>query len=314
MKNEGAFAVEWIAYHLSIGFDHIIVFTNDCDDGTVSICKLLEKEGLVTHIHNDFPEGQSPQQHALEIAITLEKVKQSDWTIHIDVDEFILVELGDGKISELTEFAADADAIALLWRAFGDMGYTRHNGGLVHERFLKCQENVELRSAFHKTLFRPASFDAWSPHMPKDPVFGESVRIVNSRGREMPKNNLFDGSSRLTDRRRFLSWDNACLHHYAVRSEDLYLMKNDRGDVNKTAYGEKYFLGSAYHRRYNLNQVYCSKILKHSDRFHATFEMLMAIDGIRDAVRSSEDWFVTRRSEFLTEEMRGRLTKVSNPS
>ena len=108
MKNEGAFAVEWIAYHLSIGFDHIIVFSNDCDDSTVSICKLLEKEGLVTHIHNDFPEGQSPQQHALEIAITHEKVKQSDWTIHIDVDEFILVELGDGKISELTKFAADA--------------------------------------------------------------------------------------------------------------------------------------------------------------------------------------------------------------
>ena len=34
MRNEALFLVEWVAHHLAVGFDRIIVFTNDCDDGT----------------------------------------------------------------------------------------------------------------------------------------------------------------------------------------------------------------------------------------------------------------------------------------
>ena len=37
MKNEGPFILEWAAYHLSIGFDRFLVYTNDCDDGTDAI-------------------------------------------------------------------------------------------------------------------------------------------------------------------------------------------------------------------------------------------------------------------------------------
>ena len=33
-KNEGAFLLEWIAYHKVIGFSNIVVLSNDCEDGS----------------------------------------------------------------------------------------------------------------------------------------------------------------------------------------------------------------------------------------------------------------------------------------
>ena len=33
-KNEGAFLLEWIAYHKSIGFTDIVILSNDCEDGS----------------------------------------------------------------------------------------------------------------------------------------------------------------------------------------------------------------------------------------------------------------------------------------
>ena len=47
MKNEGPFILEWVAHHKALGFDNIVVCTNDCEDPTVEILKYLEKMGLV---------------------------------------------------------------------------------------------------------------------------------------------------------------------------------------------------------------------------------------------------------------------------
>ena len=34
MRDEALFVVEWVAHHLAVGFDRIIVYTNACSDGT----------------------------------------------------------------------------------------------------------------------------------------------------------------------------------------------------------------------------------------------------------------------------------------
>ena len=69
-------------------------------------------------------------------------------------------------------------------------------------------------------------------------------------------------------------------------------------------------LGSPYHRRYDRSEVFCEKILAHSARFHAVFENLMALDGIKDAVRASEDWLTERRAAFLIAGRMEKLTKA----
>ena len=52
MKNEGPFILEWVAYHIAIGFDHFLVYTNDCEDGTDAIWQRLEQMGIATHRDN----------------------------------------------------------------------------------------------------------------------------------------------------------------------------------------------------------------------------------------------------------------------
>ena len=52
MKNEGPYILEWIAHHLSVGFGHFLVVTNDCEDGTDEILLALQRRGLVTHAIN----------------------------------------------------------------------------------------------------------------------------------------------------------------------------------------------------------------------------------------------------------------------
>jgi hypothetical protein len=48
MRNECIFALEWVAYHRVIGFDHVFVCTNDCDDGTDEMMDRLPRSALST--------------------------------------------------------------------------------------------------------------------------------------------------------------------------------------------------------------------------------------------------------------------------
>ena len=43
---KGPFILEWIAHHLAVGFEHFLVFTNDCDDGTVELLDALAAHGI----------------------------------------------------------------------------------------------------------------------------------------------------------------------------------------------------------------------------------------------------------------------------
>ena len=44
-KNEGAFLLEWIAYHKIIGFTDIVILSNDCEDGSDEMLDHLSKSG-----------------------------------------------------------------------------------------------------------------------------------------------------------------------------------------------------------------------------------------------------------------------------
>ena len=43
MKNEGPYIIDWVAHYKTLGFDHILVCTNDCTDPTVEILLRLQE-------------------------------------------------------------------------------------------------------------------------------------------------------------------------------------------------------------------------------------------------------------------------------
>ena len=65
MKNEAPYIIDWVAHYKALGFDDILVCTNDCTDQTVEILQRLQEMGLVTH-HPTIVRGRS-EEHTSEL-------------------------------------------------------------------------------------------------------------------------------------------------------------------------------------------------------------------------------------------------------
>ena len=57
LRNEAPFIVEWVAHMRAIGVTDLLVYTNDCDDGTDALLAVLAKHGILHHIIQDVPRG-----------------------------------------------------------------------------------------------------------------------------------------------------------------------------------------------------------------------------------------------------------------
>ncbi|ABD53753.1 glycosyltransferase family 2 protein [Jannaschia sp. CCS1] len=264
MRNEAIFLLEWIAYQLVIGFDLVAVVTNDCTDGTDRILdRLAEFDDRIIHIRNEIGEGESPQLAGMRHALNHPRIAEAEYLLHCDADEFLHVSRGAGRVDDLLAHTKGADCIALSWRPFGDAGIEKWPGGSVIAQCTMADAKLRLHTALHKCMFRPDRFGYAIDHMPKDPV-ADDITMVNARGDAIPAHDLFRASSsrfRNIDPGLY-SWDVACIHHYAIRAKDVFLMKNVRGD-GMAMPSEKYFVNSSFWRRYNRNQVEVPEAQQH---------------------------------------------------
>lgn len=308
MRNEALFLVEWLAHHLATGFDRIIVYTNDCDDGTDKILKILEQTKWIEHHDNPGPytNGGTIQRHALHQAFQLPHVRSAGWVLHIDADEYVNVTFGNRRIDDLTALFPHADAIALMWRYFGSAGKKTWSGGSVIESFTQCEAELpDLaagQEANFKTLFRPKRFRAMSIHSPKYPRRGVLPIVVNAVGVEMPVEKLktLVGSGYAVGHHQ-LTWDNALIHHHHVKSDDLHLLKYARGDANGRN-NAKRLIGSDFYKDADRNEAMSISLLGLRRRDRRWEERLRAVPGVVDAEEEAWRWF---RSNFQTEMERG---------
>jgi len=299
MRNEGPFLLEWVAYQRAIGFGDVIVITNDCTDGSDQMLDRLAQLGIVTHIKNTVLLGEAPQISGMRLAMAHPTVRSADWVLHIDADEFLNIQSGSRMIEELLEPNDFADLIALLWRAFGNSGMFYWRGGRVMSSFVKTQRRPRQANAGHKSFFRPSKFGRCIDHMPKDPV-SENAICVNAKGDVISNKAIYQpNQSRFRVADDHLTWENACINHYAIRSTDTFLMKNDRGDgmANRR---NKYFLNSHFFNRQNKNEVFEYGILELLPRVSRELNMMMQDDEIRRLDLNALECFLARRDEVLT--------------
>ena len=255
MKNEGPFILEWLAYHRVIGVTNFLVYTNDCTDGTDSFLDLLQEKGLVEHRDNPFRQsGMKPQHAALHAADDEPIMRQSDWQICMDVDEFINVHVGEGRLSDLFEAVGDANMISLTWRLFGNSDVHTFSDQPLISEFTRCAAQMTRKphqAWGFKTLFRNLGiFKKLGVHRPKglNPQLWEEIKWVNGSGKPMPKAN-FRNAWRST--KATVGYELVSLNHYAVRSAESFLVKRDRGRVNHVDRDQ----GLAYWFRMNHNLV-----------------------------------------------------------
>ena len=308
LKNEGQFLLEWVAHHRGAGFDKVFLITNDCTDGTDAMADRLQQLGEAIHLHNRITPGEAPQVAGIRQLLAHPRLLDVAWLLHCDADEFLNVTAGGGKVGDLLAVVGtDCDAIAIQWRVFGSDGVKDYVPCLVTERYVTRSARATPNQRWHKTLFRPEKFRAGRDHMPKDPVTRD-IRLCNTAGLAMSPLSLFKlRHSRYADCDDAWTWDTACLHHYATRAEDLFLMKNVRGD-GMGALTSKYFLDRWAWRAWNTAGVRDTSMHRH---LPATQERLTAYrtDPVLAALDArAQDWFRTMKATHLTPENRARWT------
>ncbi len=249
MKDEGPYVLEWVAHHLAVGFTDLLVYTNDCSDGTDEMLKRLEALGLAWHRENRIPEGLRPQPSALNHGQVEPLVAESDWLIVFDADEFLSIRYGDGTLDDLIGAvkAQGANGIVITWRIFGSGGVHHWSRDPVTEQYLMAAPPMWNKGWGVKTLFQ-FDPDHWKLgiHRPKiknrwlDTDWPDTVKWLNGSGRPMEDYFRFRGWRSIV---RTVGYDWVQMNHYAVKSIDSYAIRKFRGNVNfkKDKYNTDYW-------------------------------------------------------------------------
>ncbi len=308
MRDEALFVVEWVAHHLTLGFDRIIVFTNDCRDGTARLLEAISAHLPVEHYDNPGPyEAGTIQKQALQKAFELPQVRDADWVMHIDADEYLNVEVGNRRIDDLLALHPSSDVIAIMWRHFGSAGLKTWEGGSVLETFTRCEAQLPDPEAggftAFKSIFRPQRFKMISVHSPKLPVGDLPVVAVNTIGTNLdPHPMLHIRGSGFRATKDNVTWENASLHHHHVKSDDLHLLKFARGDADGRK-NRKRRIGSEFYNLSNRNDVECTTILAYRPSAREIEAKLRADPEITDIEGNAFDWFRRKfQSRVLSEQ------------
>lgn len=240
VKNEGPFLLEWIAYNRLIGVTDFLFYSNDCTDATDRLLDRLADHGVLRHLPNP-AEGRNYQMEALKDARRQEVVRAADWLWIADVDEFLNIRTGDGTIPALVAACGTPQAISVHFQFFGNDGVERYEDRPVIAQFARshnpdiwCGETaIEVKSLIRQD-FPLQYYGAHRPFIRKSTPPDRMPRWTDGAGRPVPDTFLTAATERRI--RKFPARGArrlATLNHYALRSLDSYLVKNDRGDVNR---------------------------------------------------------------------------------
>lgn len=297
MKNEAPYILEWVAYHRAVGFDNFLIYTNDCTDGTDAVLGRLQEMGILQHRNNDNWKGNSPQQHALNQALKEPLIRDADWIAHIDVDEFVNIRTGNGRLEDFFAAAPDATNVAMTWRLFGHNGVTALSEAPVIGQFDHCAPSFcpKPHTAWgFKTMFRNiGAYEKLSCHRPNklNDARAEGVKWVNGAGRDMTRDALRNGwrSSKSN-----IGYDLLQLNHYALRSAASFLVKRQRGralHVDRS-------IGINYWIRMDWNDHRDVSIQRNLPRLRAEMDRLLADEQLRTDHQAGLAWHRAKAEEL----------------
>ncbi len=270
MKNEGAFLLEWVAHHKAIGFDRIVICTNDCADVTRTMALRLEEMGLVRHHATKAWAATSIQRSALKQVRRYAEVTEADWLYVCDADEFLVIKIGDGSVQALAAAASEGvEAIPVPWRVFGPDGQRAYREGRITQQFLRARaapHPMLIAPVYPKSLFRGLeNLHRIGVHQPVPrPDLGRDLK-TEAPGGQAPvrqRHPMFVQADY-----RF-----AQVNHYCLRSRDSFLVKRERGRVNHVGQG----MDMEYWERFDVAEVPCDAIRRYDTAVEGWMAQLTA--------------------------------------
>lgn len=232
-KNEGPYFKEWIEWHLKMGVQKFFIYDNESTDETSEILKPYIDAGIVEYHY--FP-GYRKQLAAYDDCIARHRF-DSRWIAFIDLDEFI-VPMKHTNIPEFLKNFEDRPVVEINWLVYGSSGAKEKQPGGMMERFKKHSKPDHILNRHVKSIVDPRRvFCMIGCH--------EAARIsgngADSHGNPITRN----------FRDRVPQQDVIRINHYAVRSFEEFLEKQNRGRAS----GKKKTVSREYFDEYDLNDI-----------------------------------------------------------
>lgn len=291
VKDEGPYLLEFIAHHRVLGFDRHHFASNDCSDGTDLLLDALSEQGIITHTPNPLEPGDEPQATAYRRIRAAQGIDQADWIMVLDVDEFLQVGIGQGRVEDLTALAGpEVDIISLNALSFGTTNDIHWRPGLVTEQFTRRLPSSHRRNGPIKSLSRGGRFRNLHNHNPVDFTGKGPLRVLFGSGEtlQLPE------TTRLVRQLRNIlpteaSHRIAYYNHYPIKSLEAYCLRQKRGrgavpaGQGEPRYDLKYWeiFAGADHEDHGISMRYGAALRAEIDR-------LMALPGIAAAQTEAE--------------------------
>lgn len=138
-RNRNPWIIEWLAFHLLVGFNQFYLYAHKCTDGmTETLVRLAQHYPIVIHpLEMDELPQLIAYQHAIE-----RYSPDVDWMAFIDGDEFLFSpqhrQMGDA----LAQYASlPLSALAVYWICYGSNGHIEEPDGLIMENYPRHSYN-----------------------------------------------------------------------------------------------------------------------------------------------------------------------------
>ena len=211
VKDEARFLPEWLAYHYTIGVEHVFIYDNNSSDHTAAVISPFIERGLVTYIKWP-PVPASPSSHLDFLA---RFGCEAEWVIFFDADEF-LFEQTPGSLLSILRASHKQPALAFNWRYFGSSGHELIPDGLVIENFNQADSTLNHHV---KVVARPRAIRRYRNSHNFYYRAGKLARTLDGR-------RVAGSFSEPSDDPPIV------LHHYVYRSKADYERKTTQGFVD----------------------------------------------------------------------------------
>jgi hypothetical protein len=208
-RNRQPWIVEWLAFHLLVGFNRFFIYCHKCDDGMeATLLKLAQHCPITVYTIGDQERPQlAAYQHAWD-----HHQAEVDWMAFIDGDEF-LFPARDISMAEALAAYRDVplSALAVYWICYGSNGHIADPGGLVMEDYPRHSERGFGPNRHFKSIARG----------------GQALRCIGSHLFSTPRG-TYDEQLRqmlaptLQDAAEEPSWEHLRINHYLTQHYDYF--------------------------------------------------------------------------------------------
>src|SRR5574344_1493948 len=155
-KCENKYILEWVQWHLKLGFNKIVIYDNNDPEGE----RISDTIGNLAGVEIVDWRGQKQASCETQVAaynVCYKKQLDADWIFFLDIDEFLEFKEGVSlKSFFMNAWTKNANVIKFHWKCYSDNDYIDEQNGLVTETYKElCTDrntNLNTKSAYRGGL------------------------------------------------------------------------------------------------------------------------------------------------------------------